>query len=564
MRLRYFILLPALCVLLTELHAQEDDPWKFRLSANAGLSSEIYSIDSDSAGAVRARRPGTLSRLILNASLNSRYISLPFTIVLSNNQTNYTTPKAGDQSFWQYLQNPMNTLRFSPRFGRAQFHLGSYIPDYSELSTGNAHVFGGGFDLRPGDFQIRAFYGSSQRAIGPDSVKNIRGAYGREFFAAKLGHGELDSGSIAFNFVMVKDDTNSVESRPAGLFPEEGMLTSFEFSIPLIKDMLFTGELGVSIFTRNLYSDEADYGELDFMNSFYDPKESTILDGAATASLLIKKKLWGFEAKVLYMGDGYRPLGYNYLQSDRIEYTISPRARLLDNKLNLNATVGIRTNNLSDTKAQTTNNLLVALNASYLIMNNLNLNASFMNYGVRNNTENDTLKIETVSRSISVGPSYTMQTNWAVNTIMANISFDNYNDFNTISGVTGGNLTQAYMTGVISNLTKTPLSLNLSINYMTNDVPDAALETMALNIGGSYRMFNGKLVPSLRITFSQYATGGNTSDTQFKVSPGIRYGLANSLSLSAEAYYNTYEYGSARQGIAFNENYLRLALNYNF
>lgn len=543
-------------------YAEENQEGKPDFSGSLSFGADLYSMDSD--GSIMARRPNSLYRFIANTNLQYKKFSMPFSLMLSSNQTNFTTPRAPDQDIWQYLQNPMNRLSIAPKYDWAQLRLGHHIPDYSDLSTGNTPVFGGGFELTPGDFLIAGYYGSIQRAIEPDSNKNIAGAYSRSIYTLRFAYGSKGGFQAGINFVNMEDDTSSIDDRPRGRYPEAGKLMSLDFRIPIISNLTFFGEAGACFFTRNQYSEEIENEELDFLPDFLMPRYSSRLDYAGKAGVRLAFDNWGADVSALYVGDGYVPLGYRFFQSDRLEYTIAPYLNLLENKLMIRGSIGQRFNNLQDTKSETSSQLIASLNATFMITESFSVNADFSNYGIRNNVDNDTLKVEMVSRAFSLMPNYTIRSEFASHNIMAMYSQDDFTDFNTFTGESRSNITQTFMGGYTIRFNNIPMSSTLSFNHIQNDLRQGELSMTTMNIGMDYRFLENKLTPAVRFTYTLSSIGDNTEDRQLKVRLSAKYKITKSLSARMSAYINNYDYGSQRQGVSFSESFMQMMISYRF
>jgi hypothetical protein len=130
-------------------------------------------------------------------------------------ETNVTTPRTGTSSLTQFILSPVNNLglaSFSPQFGWATFHLGSHTPQYSNLSAGDYQIFGAGFDLRPGQLRFSSSAGIVQRAIDPDTVNGIPGAYARWIYMTKIGYGDEAGSLVDLNIIRLRDDPASIGS----------------------------------------------------------------------------------------------------------------------------------------------------------------------------------------------------------------------------------------------------------------------------------------------------------------------------------------------------------------
>src|SRR5207245_2696485 len=98
----------------------------------------------------------------------------------------------------------------SPKIGWAKLYLGTHTPMYSELTVGDQPIFGAGFDLTPGKFELASSAGIAQRAIDPDSAHGIKGAYRRSIYMTRIGYGNADTSFVALNVLKMSDDPNSI------------------------------------------------------------------------------------------------------------------------------------------------------------------------------------------------------------------------------------------------------------------------------------------------------------------------------------------------------------------
>lgn len=96
--------------------------------------------------------------------------------------------------------------------------------------------------------------------------------------------------------------------------------------------------------------------------------------------------------------------GFPYMQTDRMDITFSPRLRILENRVVMSATVGYRKNNLSNTKLQTSSQLLMAMQVNATFTPQAGVNGSFSNFGMRTTHSMDTLRMEMIATSVSLAP----------------------------------------------------------------------------------------------------------------------------------------------------------------
>lgn len=546
--------------------AQQDSPQAFRLSGGVTLTGDVYEFTSTPDGAERPRRPASLFRLIFNPTIIiGDKVTLPFNIMLSSRETNVVTPNAKNSSFLQFIQNPMNNigfLSFSPKIDWAQAYIGTHVPMYSELSTGDEQVFGLGIDLTPGKFRFAVSAGTSQRAIEPDSVNGIRGAYARHLYAAKIGYGTEQS-FIHLNLVRAKDSPSSVVRVPEGVKPQEGLVFSTNFRVAVTDAFSVTGEAAGSAFTRDMSADDVT-SDSPVPSSLFRQRVSTRTDYAGSLALEYAESLWGIKLSSRYIGAGYATLAFPYLQPDRLDFQLAPRIKLFDRMLNLSGSVGQRVNNLSNTSGATTTQFIGSANILAVFSDAFTVTARYANFGIRNNLTNDTLKLETVSNSLSLSPSYTLMTESAVHSFTASYSIDVFDDLNVISGAQSSNNTQTYMLVYATSFTTNPFSFSVTGSRMTNDLPLSKLLLYSASLSASYRFFEGALVPSLLATWSNNALGDFTADRQLLLRLSMQWNATSAIAVNLAVSRNDYRYGSSRPGVSFEESFLESSVSWRF
>ncbi len=554
------------CILIgaaSRIHAQERG--LVTVSGSATVSADVYSFSSNDSTQL-PRRPSSLYRFIFTPTITiGDYITLPFNIMLSSQETNVVTPNAKNSTFLQFIQNPMNNLgvlSFSPRIGWFQSYLGTHMPQYSELSAGDEQIFGLGIDLTPGKFRFAASAGNAQRAIEPDSINGVRGAYARHIYMTKLGYGSEQS-FLHLNVVRAKDDVHSLRRRSADLLPQEGLLVTTNFRWGFSEALAVTGEIGSSAFTRDMEADLVDLNT-PLPSSMFKHRMSTRADYAGTLALSYADADWGVRVSSKYIGAGYVALGYPFMQPDRLEFLLAPRVRFLDRKVNVNASIGHRTNNLSETKGATSTQIIGSANVLALVTDELSFTMRYANFGMRNNLKNDTLKVENVSNSFSIAPTLSLRGETVSHTITVSYSIDAFTDYNVLSGAQSTNNTQGVMLMYLVSLSELPLSVNLMGNHMTNDLPTGALTINSIGAGVSSTLLDGRVSPSLNVSWTENALASFTADTQTTVRAGVLWRITEMLSFNTALSLNNYLYGSSKPGASFDETFFEAAITTSF
>lgn len=544
-------------------------------SGTVTLSQDVYDFATTPDGIEAPRRPANLTRFVFAPTITiGDYISLPFNIQISSRETNFITSSVPNPTFVQFLENPLNNLGFisiSPKIGWAKAYIGTHTPIYSELSTGDQQIFGGGFDLTPGKFELAASTGIAQRAIEPDSAHGIKGAYARTLYMAKLGFGNPDSSCFALNFVRMKDDPNSI-ARPLNdstfPVPQEGALASANFAVQIADPLRLTGEAAVSGFTMDVNAAPADLGGI-LPSSILAQRISTRADVAGTLAIDWKNKTWGIKTSGKYIGAGFVTPGYPFLTPDRLEFLVAPRIALFDGGLALNTSLGYRVNNLSQTKAATSTQIIGSATALATFSDKFSISGQFANFGVRNSETNDTLKIQSVANSFSVTPTYVLTGSSGTHSISATFSLDEFNDYNTVTGALASNNTRNIQALYSASWTAIPLSTTLIASNLLNHLPatgDLTINSITLEM--DYSLLESKLTPMVQGTYSEGATVTSSTtfspDIQRQLRIGLKWQIAKQLTLRITGTTTGFTYGGTRPGESFRESLIESSIGAQF
>ena len=541
------------------LYAQTDDKAQFSLTGQATLTGDFYSLESEPQGLIRPRRPSSLARLVLTPTVAWGDLKLPLTLVLSSTQTNVTTPRAPDQSLTQFLQNPMNRVSFSPEYKWVTINLGTHIPRYSTLSTGNQSAFGAGIDLRPGPFRFAVFTGTSQRAIEPDSANGIVGAYARRTLAGRMAVGSQEGVLFGLNAVRIEDDTTSIATQQrGGLLPQEGITGSADITMQLAKKMTIKGEIAGSAFSRNLRSPEV--AEAEVVSPIMTVRESTRLDYGALTELDYSDRSWGAKVTARYLGDGFVPLGYPYAQTDLAEISFAPRAQLLNNKLLLNGSLGYRVNNLQNTSLATSNQIVGTFNATARIGKSLTVSGNYANFGFESELDQDTLKIKTVTQNISLTPVLILQGKNATNSLSLSFNLSDFTEDNTLTSTQSVNDMLSLVGSWSLSMRSIPFSSTATASYVQNNLALGKLTIIAGSLGGSYRLFKGVLTPSLRLSWSQNGIGDAGPDNRLGMRLGLAWRVADPVTFNISGSATRHQYGEIRANASYTEYLLRTGI----
>ncbi|GAB4332923.1 MAG: hypothetical protein OHK0038_08860 [Flammeovirgaceae bacterium] len=515
-------------------------------------------------GVVNARRPSELLRFVASGSIGFKTFSLPFSIMLSPNNTNVTTPSLPqERNAWKFIQNPMNAIGFAPKFKWGQIFLGTHIPKHSTYTAGDLQIFGLGFDINPYKKLHIAFHGgNSQIAIAQNLNTNIPGAYARRIMSGKVAWGTTDSTNLYVAFMKSFDAVSSVPDTLELVRPSENFVMSAGGKWIIKQGYFIEGEFARSGYTDNTLEGEFSSSKEKILSRLMDINATSSIGTAVKAMFVKQGKVVSFRVYGDYLTEGFRTLGFPFLQPDQMNLKFEPRANLLQGKLNLSGSIGRRVNNISGLKSAKTIQLIGALNVNAQITEKLSVSASYSNFGLRNTLRNDTLRVENLAQSINFSPVYVYPTDTKMHTFTFTYSIEIFDDFNLVSGKENSNNSKNIMLSYVLGWKKRPLTLDFTLNRFQNDLSVGKLQMDNATAGIKYQYFKKKMTTGLKATFMSNKTDENTPATQ--VLGGIihSYKVAKKITFNFNGSINLYKYGSEKPNVRFRETLIRTSLLY--
>ena len=143
--------LPAIMFLILSLSVSAEKPGSFKINGNMGFFYDWYGYSQQDYETFRPKYPEHLIRFSFHSTISAgKYFSMPLGVDITNQQTSYLLPALPEERFIDYVQNPRNNISINPTYKWAKVFLGTQIPAYSPLTTGDIPVFGAGVQLNPG------------------------------------------------------------------------------------------------------------------------------------------------------------------------------------------------------------------------------------------------------------------------------------------------------------------------------------------------------------------------------------------------------------------------------
>jgi hypothetical protein len=484
------------------------------------LSGTKYSISG-----APARRPPTSWTIVGTPTLGIYGVSLPFTFILSDQESDF--------------RQPFDQFGVSPTYKWATLHLGYNSLSYSKYTLAGITFLGAGLDLNPDPLRFSVMYGRFQRAVQWDtSVSSqstyspVQPAYERMGFAGKIGYGSQKS-FIDFIYLHAADDSNSLARRPDSLsiFPQENTVFALNTHISIIDQLALEGEAAASFFTRDIRAPLFDSGNIPTsLQKFVTVHSSTNLLTAANAGLIFT--IPHFTTRLGYerIEPEYNSLGAYYFTSDVENYTIAPAFDIFQNKIRVSGSVGIQNDNILNTKTAQTQRVIGSGNISINPAQVFGLDLSYTNYAttqgaLKSPLDTGKYQVRNVSQSASVTPRLLFISSESTNSFILSISQQQYTDYSIYTSSSANSRTTTGSFNYNLSLLKTGLNAGASLLYANTTQASTTTALKGVTVNGSKAFFQNQL-----------SLGGSLGFTQSQITIGAPVNLSYTTNTINESF----------------------------
>ncbi|MEO0896729.1 MAG: hypothetical protein AAFY71_10050 [Bacteroidota bacterium] len=513
------------------LEAQIKTGQESSLSGRFYLQYQFYNINGSNGAPSFQRRQNNLIRFRGYGTYKvNKDLSVPYKIMLQNHPFNFLTPRGVSEKtgIISFLTHPGNQLYFAPSTKDYKLELGSIVPYYSSLSTGDVQIFGLGGSAQVSGLKIYAHTGMINRAFNR-STSNFNGNFFRSQISARVEKQVNDQHQLGVNLVRIRDWQNSISDTTTEAI--QNNIISVNDRFRLSSKVSGEAELATGL-SKGM---------------------------AANFQLTFREKNWGVGVKTRWLGKDYIILAAPQLQSDRLDIIVSPNYRTLDNKWIVNGSIGLRSNNLSQLGDPTfTRQILASFNAMGQLDDNWSINVSAANYGVRNQVISDTLRIQMVSRSAILAPQYKINTGDVQHVIRPTFQLQAFTDFNALTSelndLTSTNIDLTY------ELILAKMSGGATVSFFNNSTQFTPNQNISFTLYGKGKFLQDRLAPFAYITIL------NASGTSFPVGNkllirlGGKYTLDGKTQASLLLSNHNYRFGAAGMNPVTNEFRAQLSL----
>ncbi len=524
------------------------------------LSGTKYSV----AGAP-ARRPPTSWTIVGTPTLSIYGVSLPFTFILSDQESD--------------VRQPFDQFGVSPTYKWATLHLGYNSLSYSKYSLAGITFLGAGLDLNPAPLRFSVMYGRFQRAVEMDTSTTttntfVQPAYKRMGFGAKLGYGS-ESSFIDLIYLHAKDDSSSLKRRPDSLyvFPAENTVYALNTKLKIADPLAFEGEAAVSFYTRDVRSPAIDSGNIpQSLHSLIDVKSSTSLLLAGNAAIVFTVPHFSTRVGVEYIEPDYNSLGAYYYTSDIENFTFAPSFDLFENKFRASGSIGIQHDNLLGTKISQTKRVIGSGNISINPAPVFGIDLNYTNYSTGQSTtklqttppDTGQFQVRNVSQSESVTPRVLIISTETTNSFILSVSQQQYTDLNIVTQASANSLTTTASFNYNLSYLKTGLNVGASILYANTKQATITTGLRGVNLNGSKSFFENTLTIGGSLGFTQSTIQPldyTTNTINESINSSYRVSTKGTLSLTIYATENS---SSLAGSAAFTEIIATLSYSHNF
>ncbi|MCF8362581.1 MAG: hypothetical protein K9G70_08155 [Prolixibacteraceae bacterium] len=544
-----------------------ETPNPFKINGNIGLFYDGYNYSHENYDNFRPKYPEHLLRFSAHTTLSAgRHFTMPIGIDITNRQVSYVLPTLPEERFIDYVQNPRNNVSINPRYKWAQAFLGTQVPSYSPLTTGDIPIFGAGVHLNPGIFIFSFNYGRSQAAINASPFDNIEGAFEQRILSSRIGIGKEDGTKFVIQLVRLSDLLGSIPENEANPTPRQGLTLSPLLQIKIGESIYFKSETAGSVFTRNLLNNELPLGIdfIDQVSNIITLNSSSNADFSNITSLEWRSDALMLGGEVRYIGPGFQSMGYRTMERDLIDYNLKTNLKLFNNNVIFSGTTGIRTNNLRNTTLESTNRFIANVNLHTRFSDVLSLNTGYSNFGFRNNVVFDTLKVEMIQNSFTINPTAQFESTSIKHIVNAGASYQFFDEYSYFNDATISTLSNSYNLNYNMVFSTTPLMLGVMGLYLENETPATQINLYNIGFNARYRMLDKKLNPAVQFSFSGITRNEHTPDNRIRLNLRTEYKITPKLVTKLAYIWSNYRYGSSRPDAITNEHRLQFSIGQRF
>lgn len=413
-----------------------------------------------------------------------------------------------------------NQISINPTYKWATAHLGTNYMTFSPYTLNGHQSLGGGIELRPGNWEIQAMGGQFRRGQRLEDISAFTSEFRRNGYGGKVAY---NNGKfvVGANFVKSDDIASSlaipeqITEEGTILNPEQNLAVSIQAGTTLFNSLQLDVEYANSVITKDKSNELASSSLNSLAGIFLNTNATSESFDAIRANLGYNI---GKTQTIIGLGyervdPGYTTHGGYYFVENIINYTANVTQSLNDNKINLNANVGIQQDGIETKNASRVVGSLIAgfrPNDKFNIDLNLSNFQSFIFIDdiLRQATRLpgqpiDSLDFRLISQNVGINTSYLFSsTEEQTSGISANLNYLNSRD-TRVRNESEPDPTTSVFNATMSyalNYIKTDFSLNAGLNLLSNNIEEDKTFGIGPTVSLQKGFLDGKLSTNVNLT----------------------------------------------------------------
>lgn len=567
------------CACANLLHAQQIDLENVGKDLKSKLKKKPFAIS----GAVNASTMFYMGNAgsgrdpfsyFLNGNVNvSIYgVTVPLSFAFTNRgfSYNYSFPRVP------------NRLSIHPKYKWITGHIGDVSMAFSPYTLQGLLFTGAGAELSPrGKWKYAAMGGRLQKAVEYRRGNGVTlAAYKRIGYGVKVNY-ENGGYKWGMSLFRASDIINSLELKPDSLqiYPQENIAISMNQSLPLLKNLVFMGEYGISALTSDSRAPKyADSNQVDWLVRLLGGKTSTNIFKAYKAQLnyTIGSTMVGVGYERI--DPGFQTMGAYYFNNDLENITANFAQSLFKGKINFSGNVGLQKDDLEKKKTGGSRRTVMAVNLTYAASKRFTSSVSYTNFQTFTNVKPqfqyinqltpydnlDTLNFRQLSQNANMNVNYVVSTN-KERPKNLNLNFSFQDAYDMQGGVISrANASQFYNFAGSYTVTNMPKAMNLcaAFNLTYNTIGKNDMMTLGPTVAVSKQFWNKKIKTNTSVSYNTTLPNAVTPGQQVvsvRMSGGYVYRKKHNVNLgvvgmnrTAKEKPSTYDYTAT---ISYNYNF---------
>ncbi len=382
----------------------------------------------------------------------------------------------------RYDQQPFNQIGISPRYKWITLHLGYRNLHFSPFTLAGHTFLGTGLELNPGKWKMAFMYGRMRKAILEDPLQpfQIQATYKRIGYGGYAGYGN-NNNFIAFSFFKARDDTALIENNTPNtndrLSPADNLVASIQSKLQIGKKnnkrkLIWETAWAASAHNSDYRSQPIATSKLGLWKPFtgiFKPTHSLRLATAGQTSLLFKWKDFSTRMQYRRIDPDYISMGAYFFLTDMESFTLEPSWKASNKKLNIQSSLGLQRNNLTQQRQAVTRRTIGSLNISFIPSQKYTLDVQLSNYGIAQQTGrnplNDTTRMVQANTNISISNRYLSIKEGKVQSAILILNYQQVSDLNAITA--SMNNSRIFFFNLTYDHVRIPagLTMNTAIHY---------------------------------------------------------------------------------------------------